>query len=140
MKADRIFLATDLFLRLQYSMKNIFLNTHNILDTLDKVDIVFEEMTLEEKLIYTFMYHANLNISHFSFSLLMNTYEDEDKNIKHLKIDENIIYIYLGDHADLCSFELHRSDIQDNYTLELISTVQLLITLDYIWRNDEKLC
>ena len=100
------FLATDAFLRLQYSMKNIFLNTRNILDTLDEVDIVFEEMTLEETLIYTLAYCANLNMSHFSFSLLMNTYEDEEKNIKkHLKIDENIIYVYLGDHADLCSFE-----------------------------------
>ena len=39
LKVDRIFLATDAFPRLQYSMKNIFLNTHNILDTLDEVDI-----------------------------------------------------------------------------------------------------
>ena len=93
------------------SMKNIFLNTHNILDTLDEVDIVFKETTLKETLIYTLAYCANLNISHFSFSLLMNTYEDEDKNIKHLKIDENIIYVYLGNHANLCSFELHKSDI-----------------------------
>ena len=139
LKADRIFLATDAFLRLQYGMKNIFLNTHNILDTLDKVNIVFEEMTLEETLIYTLAYRANLNISHFSFSLLMNTYKDEDKNIKHLDIDKNIIYIYLGDRADLCSFELHRSDIRDNYTPELISTVQSLITLDYIRRNDAKI-
>ena len=132
-------MATDAFPRLQYSMKNIFLNTRNILDTLDEVDIVFEEMTLEEILIYTLAYCANLNMSHFSFSLLMNTYEDEEKNIKkHLKIDENIIYVYLGDRADLCSFELHKSDIQDNYTLELISTVQSLITLDYIRRNDAK--
>ena len=120
---DRIFLATDTFSRLQYGMKNIFLNTHNILDTLDKVDIVFEETTPEEMLIYTLAYRANLNMSHFSFSLLMNTYEDEDKNIKHLEIDKNIIYIYLGDRADLCSFELHRSSIRDNYTPELISTV-----------------
>ena len=120
-------------------MKNIFLNTHNILDTLDEVDIVFEEMTLEEMLIYTLAYCANLNISHFSFSLLMNTYEDKDKNIKHLEIDKNIIYIYLGDRADLCSFELHRSDIRDNYTPVLISTVQSLITLDYIRRNDAKI-
>ena len=112
LKADQIFLATDTFLRLQYGMKNIFLNTHNILDTLDKVDIVFEEMTLEEMLIYTLAYRANLNMSHFSFSLLMNTYKDEEKNIKkHLKIDENIIYVYLGDRADLCSFKLHKSDI-----------------------------
>ena len=89
-------------------MKNIFLNTHNILD---EVNIVFEEITLEETLIYTLVYHANLNISHFSFSLLMNTYEDKDKNIKHLKIDENIIYVYLGDHANLFSFEIHKYDI-----------------------------
>ena len=132
LKVDQIFLATDTFPRLQYGMKNILLNTHNILDTLDEVNIVYEEMTLEEMLIYTLAYHANLNISHFSFSLLMNTYEDEDKNIKQLKIDENIIYIYLGDRANLCSFELHKSNIRDNYTLELISTVQSLITLDYI--------
>ena len=117
-------------------MKNISLNTHNILDTLDEV---FEETTLEETLIYTLAYRANLNILHFSFSLLMNTYEDEDKNIKYLKIDENIIYVYLGDRADLCSFELHRSDIQDNYTPELISTIQSLITLNYIQRNDAKI-
>ena len=45
----------------------------------------------------------------------------------------------MGDHADLCSFELHKSDIRDNYTPELISTVQLLITLDYIRRNDAKI-
>ena len=132
LKADRIFLATDAFPRLQYGMKNIFLNTHNILDTLDKVDIVFEETTLEETLIYTLAYCANLNISDFSFSLLMNTYEEEDKNIKHLEIDKNIIYVYLGDCANLYNFELHRSDIRDNYTPELISTVQLLITLDNI--------
>ena len=136
---DRIFLATDAFLRLQYGMKNILLNTRNILDMLDEVDIVFKEMTLEEMLIYTLAYHANLNMSHFSFSLLMNTFEDEDKNIKKLKIDENIIYIYFGDRADLCSFKLHRSDIQDNYTPELISKVQSLITLDYIQRNDAKI-
>ena len=111
LKADRVFLATDAFPRLQYGMKNIFLNTHNILDTLDEVNIVFEETTLEEMLIYTLVYLANLNISHFSFSLLMNTYDDEDKNIKHLEINKNIIYAYLGDRANLCNFELHRSDI-----------------------------
>ena len=92
-------------------MKNIFLNTHNILDTLDEVDIIFKETTLEETLIYTLLYRANLNISHFSFSLLMNTYEDKDKNIKNLEIDKNIIYVYLGDRADLCSFELYRFDM-----------------------------
>ena len=139
LKVDQIFLATDTFPRLQYGMKNIFLNTHNILDTLDEVDIMFKEMTLEETLIYTLAYHANLNILYFSFSLLMNTYEDKNKNIKHLEIDKNIIYVYLGDNANLCSFELHRSDIRDNYTPELISTVQLLITLDYIRRNDAKI-
>ena len=83
LKADQIFLATDAFLRLQYSMKDIFLNTRNILNTLDEVDIVFKEMTLEEMLIYTLAYCANLNMSHFSFSLLMNTYEDKEKNIKN---------------------------------------------------------
>ena len=83
LKADRIFLATDASPRLQYSIKNIFLNTRNILDILDKVDIVFEETTLEETLIYTLAYRANLNMSHFSFSLLMNTYEDEEKNIEN---------------------------------------------------------
>ena len=76
-------------------MKNIFLNTHNILDTLDEVDIMFKETTLEEMLIYTLLYRANLNISHFSFSLLMNTYEDKDKNIKTwrlIKISSTFIW------------------------------------------------
>ena len=77
LKAYRIFLATDTFPRLQYGMKNILLNTHNILDTLDEVNIVFKKMTLEEMLIYTLAYRANLNMSHFSY-----TYNDEDKNIK----------------------------------------------------------
>ena len=107
LKVDQIFLATDAFPRLQYSMKNIFLNTHNILDTLNEVDIMFKEMTLEETLIYTLVYHANLNILYFSFSLLINTYEDKNKNIKHLEIDKNIIYVYLGDRVNLCSFNLH---------------------------------
>lgn len=140
LKADQTFLSTDEFPRLQYGMKNISLNTLNILDTLlDGVDIVFEETTLEETLIYTLAYRSNLSISHFSFSLLMNTYEEEENKSRQLKIDRNIIYVYLGDRPELSNLNMHKRDIRDNYTMEFTSTIQSLITLDYMRRNATKI-
>ena len=86
---------------------NITLNNLNIIDQLQHYDVVYEETTLKETLLYTLAYHANLNISHFSFSLLIDTsYKEECTKLENEFPKMNILHIYLGDRTDLCSFDL----------------------------------
>ena len=106
MKADTEFLSTDAFLRLQHAMKNLTLNNLNIIYQLQHYDVIYEETTLEEALLYTLAYCANLNILHFSFSLLIDTYKEECTKLENEFPKMNVLYVYLGDHADLCSFDL----------------------------------
>ena len=139
MKADREFLLTDAFQRLQHAMKNITLNNLNIIDQLQHYDVIYEETTLAEALLYTLAYWANLNILHFSFSLLIDTYKEECIKLENEFPKMNVLHVYLGDRADLWSFDLRQLKQDRNYSPEFIATIQSLITLDHMNRNQAKM-